>query len=218
MHIATADVFGDELDFLEGEKFNARNYYIERILHRWISLSNREPDDKEFDKIVQQQVTVAKSTKVNSTVATCWYLCRWERITAGGSRRANTRFNKEAPRVGYCYARRNQQREFFVHLLVYSRGNQQREFLTHLLLRLLVVRLSSISRDNFFIPRRTVDTLYLLIEEAGFEAVGVYPISSISRDNFFIPRRTVDTLYLLIEEAGFEAVGVYPITIDKYSA
>ncbi|KZV36004.1 PWWP domain-containing family protein [Dorcoceras hygrometricum] len=44
-------------------------------------------------------------------------------------------------------------------------------------LRLLVVRLSSISRENFFIPRRTVDTLYLMIEEAGFEAVGVYPIT-----------------------------------------
>ncbi|KZV17240.1 hypothetical protein F511_20771 [Dorcoceras hygrometricum] len=44
-------------------------------------------------------------------------------------------------------------------------------------LRLLVVRLSSISRENLFIPRRTVDTLYLLIEEAGFEAVGVYPIT-----------------------------------------
>ncbi|KZV54175.1 hypothetical protein F511_36109 [Dorcoceras hygrometricum] len=37
-------------------------------------------------------------------------------------------------------------------------------------LRLLVVRLSSISRETFLIPRRTVDTLYLLIEEAGFEA------------------------------------------------
>ncbi|KZV45476.1 hypothetical protein F511_40819 [Dorcoceras hygrometricum] len=42
-------------------------------------------------------------------------------------------------------------------------------------LRLLVVRLSSISRENSFIPQRTVDTLYLLIKEAGFEAVGVYP-------------------------------------------
>ncbi|KZV49952.1 hypothetical protein F511_40364 [Dorcoceras hygrometricum] len=86
-----------------------------------------------------------RSTKVNSTVATCWYLCRWERIAAAGSRRANTRFNKEAPRVGYCYARGNQQREFFVNLLVYSRGNQQREFLTHLLVYapagLLVCRL-----------------------------------------------------------------------------
>ncbi|KZV45025.1 hypothetical protein F511_20098 [Dorcoceras hygrometricum] len=70
-----------------------------------------------------------------------------------------------------------------------STGFDDREFLIHLLvcivdwilvateyytneikLRLLVVRLSSISRETFLIPQRTVDTLYLLIEEAGFEA------------------------------------------------
>ncbi|KZV44579.1 hypothetical protein F511_11265 [Dorcoceras hygrometricum] len=47
-------------------------------------------------------------------------------------------------------------------------------------LRLLVVRLSSISREKFFIPRRTVDTLYLLIEEAGFEAISICDYASIS--------------------------------------
>ncbi|KZV34592.1 hypothetical protein F511_23227 [Dorcoceras hygrometricum] len=81
-----------------------------RILHRWISLSNQEPDEAK---------NLIKSFS--------------SRIAAAGSRRANTRFNKEAPRGGYCYARGNQQREFFVNLLVYSLGNQQREFFVNLL-------------------------------------------------------------------------------------
>ncbi|KZV18754.1 hypothetical protein F511_13027 [Dorcoceras hygrometricum] len=38
---------------------------------------------------------------------------------AAGNRRANTRINEAAPRVGYYYARGNQQQEFFVYLLVY---------------------------------------------------------------------------------------------------
>ncbi|KZV54732.1 hypothetical protein F511_41954 [Dorcoceras hygrometricum] len=97
----------------------------------------RSDQTKRFDKIVQQQVTVAKSMRVNTTVACDWLNFEFQSLrlilVATGSRRANTRFNKESPRVGYCYVRGNQQREFFVNLLVYSSGNQQREFLTHLL-------------------------------------------------------------------------------------
>ncbi|KZV19263.1 hypothetical protein F511_21185 [Dorcoceras hygrometricum] len=86
---------------------------------------------------VQQQVTVAKSMRVNTTVACDWLNFEVQSLrlilVATDSRRANTRFSKESPRVSYCYARGNQQREFFVNLLVYSRGNQQLGFLTHLL-------------------------------------------------------------------------------------
>ncbi|KZV21424.1 hypothetical protein F511_14956 [Dorcoceras hygrometricum] len=99
--------------------------------------TRRSDQTKRFDKIVQQQVTVAKSMRVNTTIAYDWLNFEFQSLrlilVATGNRRANTRFNKESPRVGYCYARGNQQREFFVNLLVYSNGNQQREFLTHLL-------------------------------------------------------------------------------------
>ncbi|KZV18621.1 hypothetical protein F511_03515 [Dorcoceras hygrometricum] len=117
------------------------------------------------------------------------------RVARAGSRRTNTRIKEEAPRVGYCYARGNQQREFLTHLLVYAPAGlsvcrlvlmtkeRRRRFTCErksvkaianytngIELRVLVVRLSSISRENFLIPRRTVDMLYLLIEEVEFEA------------------------------------------------
>ncbi|KZV45024.1 hypothetical protein F511_20097 [Dorcoceras hygrometricum] len=66
-----------------------------------------------------------------------------------------------------------QQREFLIHLLVCIVDwiLVATEYYTNeIKLRLLVVRLSSISRETLLIPQRTVDTLYLLIEEAGFEA------------------------------------------------
>ncbi|KZV33788.1 hypothetical protein F511_10708 [Dorcoceras hygrometricum] len=96
--------------------------------------TRRSDQTKRFAKIVQQQVTVAKSMRVNTTVACDWLNVEFQSLrlilVAIGSRRANTRVIKESPRVDYCG---NQQREFFVNMLIYSSGNQQLEFLTHLL-------------------------------------------------------------------------------------
>ncbi|KZV54956.1 hypothetical protein F511_31965 [Dorcoceras hygrometricum] len=65
-----------------------------------------------------------------------------------GSRRANTRINEEAPRVGYCYARGNQQREFLTHLLVYASAG---------LLVCRLVLMTKARRRRFICERKSVE-------------------------------------------------------------
>ncbi|KZV52372.1 hypothetical protein F511_33222 [Dorcoceras hygrometricum] len=64
--------------------------------------TRRSDQTKRFDEIVQQQVTVAKSMRVNTTVACDWLNFEFQSLrlilVAAGSRRANTRINEEAPR------------------------------------------------------------------------------------------------------------------------
>ncbi|KZV56803.1 ankyrin repeat-containing protein-like [Dorcoceras hygrometricum] len=74
---------------------------------------------KRFDKIVQQQITVAKSMWVNTTVACDWLNFEFQSlrlilVSAGGWWLARTieRIHERVTRGKYCYACRNQQQEF----------------------------------------------------------------------------------------------------------
>ncbi|KZV23004.1 hypothetical protein F511_16755 [Dorcoceras hygrometricum] len=67
---------------------------------------------------------------------------------ATGSKRANTRINEEAPRVGYCYARGNQQQEFLTHLLVYASAG---------LLVCRLVLMTKARRRRFTCERKSVE-------------------------------------------------------------
>ncbi|KZV26303.1 hypothetical protein F511_40752 [Dorcoceras hygrometricum] len=97
--------------------------------------------------------------RVNTTVACDWLNFEFQSLrlilVATGSRRANIRFSKESPRVDYCYTRGNQQREFFVNLLVRRRrfGNKRKS---------VDARISDQSRDL-----KSVDgLLYLLVTQS----------------------------------------------------